>query len=185
MRRSPATVLGSYLEAPLTYPEVGATKTASMPPGYRILEQADTIGHGEASFGRLAAALTRWDLQRAIGLEVAASAPTAVPGATIVSALPLGPLRLAVPCRVVFRVEDGRAVGFGYGSLPGHPLVGEERFTAELDQDGRVTLRIASFSRPAGVARIGGPLTRAGQAAINRRYAAAAPALADGARGGR
>lgn len=185
MRRLSANVLGSYLDAPLTYPEVGATRTASMPRGYRILDQTDTIGQGEASFGRLAAALTRWDLQRAIGLEVLASSPTIVAGATIVSALPLGPLRLAVPCRVVFRVEDGRTMGFAYGSLPGHPLVGEERFTAELHEDGQVTLRIASFSRPAGIARIGGPVTRAGQAAINRRYAAAAAALANGAGGGR
>jgi uncharacterized protein (UPF0548 family) len=43
-----------------------------------------------------------------------------------------------------------------------------------------VTLRIVSFSRAAGITRIAGPLTRAAQAAINRRCAAAAPRLADG-----
>jgi len=62
--------------------------------------------------------------------------------------------------------------------LPGHPLRGEELFTVELSDDGMVALRIMSFSRAAGAARLVPALSRAGQRRVNRRYAAAARRLA-------
>jgi uncharacterized protein (UPF0548 family) len=78
------------------------------------------------------------------------------------------------PCRVVDVIDDHRRRGFSYGTLPGHPLRGEERFTVEFDAAGRVVLHIVSFSVPTGLARLAPPVARVGQRAINRRYAAAA-----------
>lgn len=179
VRRRPVD-LSAYRDAPLTYPEVGATREGPMPEGYRVLDQHTEVGRGEPAFNALASALMAWDLQRTIGLRVSASAPSPVAGATVVSVLPLGPVGLLVPCRVVYTLQEPRRVGFGYGSLPGHPLIGEERFSAECTNDGRVMLRITSFSRPAGLARLAPPLANAGQMAINRRYARAGVRLARG-----
>lgn len=169
--------LERYLSASLSYDEVGATDSGELPSGYWLVHQADVVGHGQRSFSALAGALGRWDLQRGIGLSVCASSPEVVPAATVVSALPIGPMSLLVPCRVVYLIARPGVRGFAYGTLAGHPLAGEERFTIELEEKDRVVLRILSFSRPAGLARLSGRLTQAGQAAVNRRYFVAAHRL--------
>ncbi|SIP67631.1 hypothetical protein BN9982_740001 [Mycobacterium tuberculosis] len=34
---------------------------------------------------------------------------------------------LRAPCRVVYVIDEPDVRGFGYGTLPGHPVSGEER----------------------------------------------------------
>ncbi len=165
-------------ELKLTYAEVGATGAGELPAGYHHIDQTTVLGDGRRRFDAVADGLAHWRLQRAAGLLTAASSPTAITGATVVSATS-GPVGLLVPCRVVAVVEEIDRRGFAYGTLPGHPLSGEERFTVELSS-GRVSLRIVSFSRPTGVARLMPALVRAGQRAVNVRYAAAARRLATG-----
>ncbi|WP_410050073.1 DUF1990 family protein [Actinomadura sp. CNU-125] len=54
--------------------------------------------------------------------------------------------------------EDERRAGFGYGTLPGHAMAGEESFVVDIDGTGAVWLTITSFSRPTtAVARLAGP----------------------------
>jgi uncharacterized protein (UPF0548 family) len=72
----------------------------------------------------------------------------------------------------VVRAEGRR--GFAYGTLPGHPVTGEESFTLTLEPDGAVWLTIEARSRPGHVlVRLGGPLARAVQRFYLYRYAAA------------
>jgi uncharacterized protein (UPF0548 family) len=97
-------------------------------------------------------------MHRAAGMRVAASADRAAPGVRVTSTLGVFPLRLVAPCEVVWSVEGEDRIGFGYGTLPGHPARGEESFVVERQPDGRVELVITSFSLPADWRmRLGGP----------------------------
>lgn len=142
--------------SPLTYPDVGATERGVLPPGYRHLRYR--IELPAESFALAADAVLTWRMHRAAGVRVATAAARAEVGARVVTSLGVGPLRITAPNRVVWVVSDARRAGFGYGSLPGHPAVGEEAFLVERDADGRVWFTITAFSRPAGwVMRLAGP----------------------------
>lgn len=83
----------------------------------------------------------------------------------------IGRLRLRAPCRVVYLVDEPEHRGFAYGTLPGHPESGEERFTVEFLPDGRVELTILAFSKPAvWWSRLGGPVNRLAQSFVTARY---------------
>lgn len=87
--------------------------------------------------------------------------------------LRLGPERLSlrIPCRVVEVIEEPHRRGFTYGTLPGHPEAGEERFLLEQHPDGRLSFTITACSRPATtLVRAAGPLNRLAQLAMTRRY---------------
>ena len=63
----------------------------------------------------------------------------------MVSGFGVGPFRINAPCEVVWVRRpvpgDGpQSAGFGYGTLPGHPVRGEEAFEVEIDAQGRVYL---------------------------------------------
>jgi uncharacterized protein (UPF0548 family) len=74
----------------------------------------------------------------------------------------LGPV--AVPCEVVYTVEEQNRTGFGYGTRPGHLERGEESFLVERDAEGRVWFRVTAFSLPARwPAVLGGPAVEAFQ----------------------
>jgi uncharacterized protein (UPF0548 family) len=93
-----------------------------------------------------------------------------------VAALHLGPGRLGlrIPVRVLQVIEEDRRRGFAYGTLPGHPVAGEESFVVELAPDGEVHVDLVSFSRPARwFTVLAAPLTRAGQYLVSERYLAA------------
>jgi len=65
-------------------------------------------------------------------------------------------------------------VGFGYGTLPGHPESGEEAFVVSRDGSGVVTLTVSAYSRPGLlVTRLAGPVGRWGQRVMIGRYARA------------
>jgi len=165
--------LQRYEQLDYTYVEVGATCAASLPAGYHHIDHSTIAGTGHKTFALLAKALWGWQLQRCAGLVVATSHDTVTIGVTVLNAIPGRP-GLVAPCRVVDVVDDHRRRGFSYGTLPGHPLRGEERFTVEFDAAGRVVLHIVSFSVPTGLARLAPPVARLGQRALNGRYAAAA-----------
>ena len=72
---------------------------------------------------------------------------------------------------MVWSRTDGDEQGFAYGSLPGHPESGEESFLVTLRPDGDVVFTTRVFSRLASpLARLGGPVSRAVQAAALDRY---------------
>ena len=173
--------LAALADAPLTYPEVGATRAGPLPPGYAHAAAGAVVGTGEESFGRAVDAVFAWRAQRAAGLRVRASGSPREVGTVVVLTAGLQRLGYDIPCRVVWARTEGPEQGFGYGSLPGHPESGEEAFTVTLEDDGQVVFRTRVFSRLASpLARLGGPLSRAVQHAALDRYATAITRAARG-----
>lgn len=77
----------------------------------------------------------------------------------------------AFPVRVVFVVDEPTRRGAAFGTLPGHPLVGEELFVVEHREDDSVWLTVRIFSRPAGPLWTAAlPALRLVQALFVRRY---------------
>ena len=156
---------------PFTY--TGAILT-SPPPGHRRLAVREVIGSGRPTFLRAADRVLSWQMHERAGLRVVASEDTARPGAVAVVVMGLGPVRLAAPCRVVDSVRDEGRAGFTYGTLPGHPVSGEESFLVEHHDDDTVSVSVTSVSRPARwFTRLGGPLSGIAQRLASRRYIAA------------
>jgi uncharacterized protein (UPF0548 family) len=61
--------------------------------------------------------------------------------------------------------------GFAYGTLPGHPELGEEAFVIDRADDDTITFAIKAFSRPAtDLAKVAGPLGRLAQRRMTARY---------------
>jgi uncharacterized protein (UPF0548 family) len=161
--------------APLTYAAVGAT-VSTPPTGYATMHFSTVLRRRD--FDAVAEALMAWQVHRRAGLRVRASG-SARPNTVVDMRLGLGALAVRVPCRVVFVVDEPDRRGFAYGTLPGHPESGEERFLLHRNPDGHVEFTITAFSRPATLlARAGGPVSRWVQVAMTKRYLAAADQLA-------
>jgi uncharacterized protein (UPF0548 family) len=175
-----AETFAGLVAAELTYPQAGATLDASLPPGYDHVFRDVVVGKGRDAFERAAKGLLGWQMHRAAGLAPASNGEIATPGAIVVLRPGFGPLRLTIPCRVIYTEEGSDRRGFAYGTLPGHPEQGEEAFLVDLTDTGDVHFRVRAFSRPASlVARVGGPLTRVVQAYATNRYVTATRRLAD------
>ena len=79
--------------------------------------------------------------------------------------------RLRIPCEVVWVVDEERRYGYGYGTLPGHPESGEERFVIRCDPHGEVRIDIVAFSRPARwFPHLGAPIARRVQSHVTTRH---------------
>jgi uncharacterized protein (UPF0548 family) len=163
--------LDRYAAAEFTYPDVGASR-GEFPPGYHHLRQVREIGSSRKSFDTAADILMGWDMHRKAGLKVDATTPTAQRGTVVVARLGLGPVGFTVPCRVVYVIDEPDRRGFGYGTLPGHPESGEERFVVEFDpESGAVRAHISAFSRPGRwFTRVAGPANRLTQRFMTDRY---------------
>jgi uncharacterized protein (UPF0548 family) len=173
----PAALAG----VPLTYPEVGATGDPALPAGYHHAVHTAVVGSGRANFERGAAAVLDWRHQRATGLRVRATGPAGSPGTVVVLTAGLPRFGYDIPCRVVWASTTGDERGFAYGTLPGHPESGEERFTVRIGPDGGVEFEIRVFFRLASpAARLAGPGSLVLQRLATKRYVTA---IATAARG--
>lgn len=154
-----------------SYPEVGATADPELPAGYHHLEHRALLGTGEEVFVRASTELLRWDMQLRTGLGVESSSRLVEAGAVAVVRIGLGPFGVRAPVRVIELTDEPRVRGFTYGTLPGHPECGEERFLVEWDAEDRVHLVLRAFSRPGTtLARVLGPLGGVVQRYVTRRY---------------
>lgn len=152
-----------------TYEAVGATREdlAACPPGFHSLHVRTRLGEGEAVFRRAAEAVLTWELHRALGVGIDATAERAAEGVDVTVTL-AGMIK--APCRIVWTVDEPRRAGWAYGTLTGHPECGEEAFVVDRTGDGTVWLTVAAFSRASKwYAKAGGPATRAFQHAYARR----------------
>lgn len=139
----------------LTYTPVGATRTGSLPPGFRHLFFRMPLGTGADLYRRAGEAVLGFRMHRATGARVTASAPSAAPGVRLT--VGAGPLR--VPCEVVWCEKSEKRTGWGYGTLPGHQASGEEAFLVEHDDRDRVWFSVIAYSRPARLPmRLAGPV---------------------------
>ena len=154
----------------VTYPEVGAT-AGELPDGYHHVRALRVIGHGRQEFERAADDLFAGVVQRRAGANIQLSEVPLCEGTHVQMRLRLGPLTFNIPCVVVWAERTADFCGFAYGTLPGHPERGEERFEVRLTSSGEVTFRIVAFSAPARwFTRLGGPVGRLVQAHMTRRY---------------
>ncbi|MDS1112626.1 DUF1990 domain-containing protein [Gordonia westfalica] len=164
----------------LTYAEVGAT-AGELPAGYHHLRRSRVIGAGEECFTTAAHRILNWDMHRRAGIGIDSSTPPAAVGAAVTMRLGLGPVGISAACRVIevigsvsigsVSIDAGTESGFAYGTLPGHPEIGEERFWVQRLPDDSVVAHIVAFSRPGRwFTRIGGPIARIAQSRIAERY---------------
>ncbi len=73
--------------------------------------------------------------------------------------------------RIVYVVDEPDRFGFAYGTLPLHPVRGEEAFMVSRDAGGNVTYSIDVFSKPNHLlTRLGRPFSRLVQKSTTRRY---------------
>jgi uncharacterized protein (UPF0548 family) len=154
---------------PLTYSEVGATAAGELPPGYGHLSNSAQIGTGRERFEQAADAVMHWGMQRGAGLRVQASSEVVKLDAVVLVRM-MGFLQ--APCRVVYVIDEPDVRGFAYGTLPGHPESGEERFAVRHDPNtSAVFAEVAAFSRPATWwSKAGGPFVAIAQRVIAKRY---------------
>jgi uncharacterized protein (UPF0548 family) len=154
-----------------TYQEVGATTSARLPVGYRQVHARAELGAGRRIFDVATDFVCSWSMHRAAGLKVFATSDRARPGVDALLELPIGPVRISAPVRVVYDVAELDRRGFAYGSLDGHPESGEEAFVTSIDREDVVHLEVIGFSKPvAAVARLGGPISRYAQDRVIDRY---------------
>lgn len=155
----------------LTYPEVGATQILPLPPGYDHLERHARLGTGADAFRVAADALARWQPQRGAGLIVRTDADRPEVGVRFETGLGAGPLRIWAPCEVVWVLDEPDRYGFGFGTLDGHPEIGEEAFTVSRNDADEVWFDVRAFSRPGPWwARLGQPAARFVQLRVTQRY---------------
>ncbi|MEV0333617.1 DUF1990 domain-containing protein [Nocardia sp. NPDC050717] len=156
---------------PFTYPDVGATRT-SFPAGYQQLRHRRLIGHGRDLFEQAAAHIFDFGMQKGVGIFQHADTETAEAGTALTVRLGIGPIGITAPCRVVYVLHEPNRRGFAYGTLPGHPEIGEELFAVEYDPaEDDVYGLVTAFSRPgAWYTRLGGPIARAVQRWFSHRY---------------
>jgi uncharacterized protein (UPF0548 family) len=155
----------------LTYPEVGASTAATLPAGYHTVRRVRPLRAEQ--FASTADDLLNWRIHERAGLSVCAAGPVA-PDAVVRLGFGVGPVRVPAMCRVVDVVSEPDRVGFAYGTLPGHPVSGEEAFFVLRTGD-QCEFRITAFSRPTTLlARASGPVGRAVQRRVTDRYLAAA-----------
>jgi uncharacterized protein (UPF0548 family) len=163
--------VGRFENRELTYSEVGATRSETLPNGYRILRRRVLIGYGERQFQQARAALFDWRVHRGAGVSVEPLSVRCVTGVTVVLSVRILGLLLVAPCRVVWTLSESSRAGFAYGTLEGHPERGESAFTIDITDGGSVWFAITSFSTPAiWYARLGAPVTHVVQNWINSRY---------------
>jgi uncharacterized protein (UPF0548 family) len=156
--------------ANLTYAPVGATR-GELPEGFAHLRRRRVVGHGTADFDAAAEAVLHWRAQRVLGVRVEPADQPAREGAEVRVRLGFGPVALSAPARVVYVVDEPRRRGFAYGSLPGHPLRGEEAFVVHLEAGGSVVFTVTAYSRAGSLlTRLAGPVLPLFQRVMARRY---------------
>lgn len=170
----------------LNYPGVGSTEHGPPPEGFPCLVSRTYLGDGLALYRRVAQGILTWQLQKRSGLHVRTDSDVVIPGARVVSGFGVGPFRINAPCEVVWvrrpvPGDEPQSAGFGYGTLPGHPVRGEEAFEVEVDGQGRVFLKITAFSRPSNQFYAAGrALAGRAQRHVTSRYIGSAHELAAG-----
>jgi len=164
--------LAAQSKLPFPYPEVGASRNSSIPPGYPINQHRAKLGEGEEIFDHAVAALRSWQMY-STGWTKLYWPDTPIREGEVVAILAnhFGFWSLNA-CRIIYSLEEEGALsryGFAFGTLPGHMEEGEERFTVEWDREsGAVWYELFAFARPkARLAKIAYPLVRL----IQKRFA--------------
>lgn len=136
--------------AAYTYADPGLTRDdAAALPGFLPLRRSRVVGRGRECFERAADLVMTWQVLCRSGILPATSADRVAAGEVVQQRIP--PLRpIVAPCRVVYVIDECDRQGFAYGTLPGHPERGEERFLLTYEPASEVVrFEVFSVSRPA------------------------------------
>jgi uncharacterized protein (UPF0548 family) len=165
------SLLAERESAPFSYADVGAT-LATPPPGWRVNHMRALVGKGRLAYEAIAAALFSWQLLAIKGLKVFPSTPVLQPHTNVAILSRHFGIWSVDFCRVIYVLKEepeqnGKILrtGFGYGTLPGHAVKGEEIFSVEWHPaTEEVWYDIFSFSLPANLlVRLAAPLARVTQ----------------------
>ncbi|MCA9689956.1 MAG: DUF1990 domain-containing protein [Myxococcales bacterium] len=163
--RPSAAELRALLErlasAPFSYANPGMSR-GDAPRGFWSNHARARVGAGDEAFARARAVVRAWGMFALDWIELhgADDRPPA-PGLVVLTLTRAALLWTANACRVVYVDDDADRYQFAYGTLPGHAVTGEERFTLTRARDGAVWFEILSYSRPAALpAQLAAPLTR-------------------------
>jgi len=159
--------LARHRAASPTYDHVGSTLGPHRP---RRHERADVMGRGRSAFDDARRALEAWVPQRAVGARIAPDGVRPVWDETVVLLLGVAGRGLVVPTRIVLVVDEPRRWGYAYGTLPGHPEVGELLFLVEHRDDDAVVLTVRMDAVPARALLPVAPLVRAAERLAVARY---------------
>ncbi|WP_040810306.1 DUF1990 family protein [Nocardia concava] len=178
-----------------TYGPVGATNPAdpnwaARVPGFRRFETTTILSDGRPTNGdrttsgdrmtssiwnRATEELLTWGIKRRSGFRVAPLDTPDLrvsPGANFRITAAMGPIAIHEPIRIVAVVDTPDRAAFSYGTLPGHPVSGEEAFILHRADDNSILLTLRSLTSPApnGVWRTAFPLLLVAQRHYRRRY---------------
>ncbi|HMM94031.1 DUF1990 domain-containing protein [Phycicoccus sp.] len=154
--------------APLSYTRHTGSE-GDAPAGYKRLNRSVTLRRRD--FDGAARDLFEWRMHSEARLRVQASDIPLCQDTLVLMRWGLGPLSVKIPCRVIDIIDESQRRGFAYGTLPGHPEAGEERFVLEQLEDSRIRFTITAYSRPASrLAKLGGPISLAAQSFMTQRY---------------
>lgn len=129
-------------ELPFNYAEVGLSRGSEAPAGYRPNRGGGRVDGDLASAKAALLRLAPFDLGwlQARG-QVA-------PGEVVTVCTRVLGVWTAQSCRVLYVDDDPTRLRWGYGTVRGHAMAGEERF--EVRQEGaEVRFEVFSYSRPA------------------------------------
>ncbi len=158
-------LLGAGRTAAPTCSPVGDLLGADGPAPDLVVERS--VGSAPGAFAAAVDCLRSLGPQRSVA-TVWPTDVVAEQGATVLVALPFGPVTVVAVNRVVAVVDEPDRWGFAYGTLPGHPEVGEEAFVVERRADGEVVARVTATAR---VALPAGQLARPLLGLLQRRFA--------------
>jgi len=138
---------------PWSYDCVEVTRAGEPQPrrGWQFDHHRVLLGHGAETFKAACAAIRGWKMFPPEMTRVYWPESPQQPGDVVAVLYRARPffLWMLFPARVVYRVDEPRRFGFGYGTLPDHPERGEERFLVEWNQaDDSVWYDLLAVSRP-------------------------------------
>ena len=175
------SLLGRAKNKPLTYDAVGMSLgQVPAPDRFREYHETQVVGTGDEAFRNIGWALMHWNVHRGARMFVQPEVNVVRTGDAVAVAVPTAPfISTAGCCRVTEVIALGTVIGFAYGTLPGHPAIGEESFILTHRDDDQVELTVRSFSRPASwYVRLAGPIGRGIQHRVNGRLFTSAKKLA-------
>ena len=150
----------------------GTVLTDAPPRGYRRLERRTVIGTADR-FPTAAEEVLDWAVQRRSGIRALSDsgddAPRASEGLEGVVLVPALGVPVRAPFRVTTVVQEPDRVGFAYGTLPGHPEVGEEAFLVRRT-DAETVFELRALSRPAFPYSLAAPVGLLLQQRFTERY---------------
>ena len=177
-----AAFLARSQEQVPSYAETGWTLDGRTPDWALAGRCRVRVGQGEACWTRARAALRDGRMFQDWVLRLPGDVPVPLAeqgGTAALLVRHLGPLGHGgwglyslIANRVLYLVDEPGRFGFGYGTLPGHLVRGEERFLLERDAAGTVWFELTTFSRAAlPFSRFAQPFVQVAQRRGARHYA--------------